>query len=98
VCVACVGYCENMLNMLNILNYFYFVVDYLRSIADITVIAIMLIKELIMFYCENGYCSVEVDSHDGDFVSVDGVDYVVDFDHLGYAYITKDGQSYILTK
>ena len=51
-----------------------------------------------MFYCENGYCSVEVDSHDGDFVSVDGVDYVVDFDHLGYAYITKDGQSYILTK
>ena len=50
-----------------------------------------------MFYEEEDYCYAVADSYDGDFCIVDGEEYAIDYDYLGFAFIMKGRQSYILT-
>ena len=52
-----------------------------------------------MFYVNGSYCYVKPDSFDGDFCFVDGVEYQVDFNYQGDAFITDSkGQTYIITE
>ena len=48
------------------------------------------------FFCSDGFCYVRPGRCDGDYVTVNGIEYPVDENHLGKAYVRHDGQDYLL--